>query len=161
MYGGSASLKQKELDYIIKKLNYKPVESAGLQRDDLFIKYIQNPNIHKSLYPYFNAGALLVKEELCHEFGDLWLRGFPLTLQETWDFPVEHMVRHIAMQYAMSYALLTLSDNWKPFCPGINYLLKVYDINRFEKKNIQLLHYCGVDAENIVKREFKEYFADI
>ena len=72
MYGGSASLKQKEIDYIIKKLNYNPVKKAGLQRDKLFIKYIQNPNAYESLYPYFNTGVILMKEELCHKYGEIF-----------------------------------------------------------------------------------------
>ena len=161
MYEGGVGLKQKEIDYIIKKLNYKPVESAGLQRDKLFIKYIQNPNAYESFYPYFNGGVILMKEELCHKYGEIFLPAYCLAFQEEWGFPVGDFTRHIAIQYAASYALLTLSDNWKPFCPGMNYLLKGYDTNKFGKKNIQLLHYCGVDAEDIAKREFKEYFADI
>jgi hypothetical protein len=67
------------------------------------------------------------------------------------------MTNHIGIQYAQSFALMKLSSNWKPFIPGINYLGKTYDINKFGKENIILFHYCGVNGENNVYKHFKEY----
>ena len=54
--------------------------------------------------------------------------------------------------------LLELTDNWEPFKPGINYLLPVYDINKFGKENVSLLHYCGCNGGKQVQKHFSNYF---
>ena len=61
-------------------------------------------------------------------------------------------------QWMMGPILLTISANWKPFPSSINYLLTVYDDNKFRKNRIQLLHYCGVGSGELVQQHFKEYF---
>ena len=68
---------------------------------------------------------------------------------------------HFIGQWMMGPILITLSDNWKPFPSSINYLLKEYDVNEFGKDRIQLLHYCGVGAGELVKKHFKEYFDSV
>jgi len=154
MYAGSVAFNTNFLDYIIKKYNYKFNQNNNFIKKDLYVKYLRNPNHYQKLYPYFNGGAILIKEELCHTFCELWKPSIELS----YDMSLPYINRHLGLQYSMSYALLNLSRNWKPFTPGINYLLKVYDVNKFGKQNISLLHYCGVGAEKLVQKEFPEYF---
>ena len=59
----------------------------------------------------------------------------------------------------MSFTLYTLSENWKPFEPGINVLLKNIDFRqKIGIENMKLVHYCGKGAEIIAKKHFEEYF---
>ena len=55
----------------------------------------------------------------------------------------------------MSFALLKLSDNWKPFNPGFNYIIK---IDSKINKNISLLHYCGTGGYELAFKDYQEYF---
>lgn len=154
MFAGSALIPNKDIKYINKKYNFNLVLN-NYNRKDLFINYIKYPNNYNKLFPHFNAGAYLIKESLCKKFVSLYKKAFNLAF----DSNICPLSRHIGIQYAQSFALIKLSDNWEPFEPGINYLLKVYDINKFGKENISLLHYCGTDADKLVKKEFPEYFS--
>lgn len=89
---------------------------------------------------------------------ELWKPSIELVLQKYWNIKnVPHDVLHIALQYSLSYALLTLSDNWKPFEPGFNCLIKT-NVDNFDIHKLKLLHYCGVDADNMLKSIIPEYF---
>jgi len=113
---------------------------------------------YRNIYPYFNAGVLLIKEELSHKFANLWKPTLVLTTDD-WQFPVDDFIKHMIAQYTFSQSLITLSDNWRPLPLGCNYLAKGFDINIFGKDNISIYHYCGKEAyENYALKHFKEYF---
>ena len=153
MYAGSVNLKDSELNYIIKKYNYNFNKNNYIKKN-LFINYIKNKKNYKNLYPYFNGGAILIREEICKKFVKLWKPSLELSIDKN----LSYNLRHISLQYSMSYSLFNLSCNWKPFEKGFNYLLKIYDINNFGKEKISLLHYCGVGAGKLVQEKFPEYF---
>lgn len=153
MFAGSAqNILEKDLNYINNKYKFN-LDLSKFEKKDLFKKYIENTSIYKKLFPHFNAGAFLIKEELCNKFVSLYKDAWNIS----YDSNVSKYTNHIGIQYAQSFALMKLSNNWKPFVPGINYLGKVYDINKFGKENIILFHYCGKNGENNIFKYFSEY----
>jgi hypothetical protein len=157
-FSASVDINEIYLAYIIKKYNYKDIVHSNYIKKKLTKTYYANPQCYKNLYPYFNGGAILIKEDLCNEFVKLWKPSIELGLAKYWDMPgvIPQYILHIALQYSMSYALLTLSNNWKPFMPGFNYLIK--SEIKINVNDISLLHYCGQGADIIVKKNYSGYF---
>jgi len=151
MFAGNALINKKDINYINKKYNYNIDLEKYKYRDNLFTRYILKKNNYNELFPHFNAGAFLIKEHLCKKFVSMYKDAFNLAFDKNINS------NHIAIQYAQSFALINLSKNWKPFEIGFNYLGKVYDINKFGKNNIVLLHYCGINGEQNVYKYFQEY----
>ena len=116
----------------------------------LFQKYMKGEDF-KDFFPHFNAGAILIKEELSAEFKRYTNPSYEIVKDKS----APHYVRHIGVQYGASFALMKISDNWQPFDRGFNYLIKEYDLNDFGKENIQLLHYCGIGAYQVAYKNFK------
>lgn len=150
MFAGNALIPNKDIEYINKKYNYN-LDLSNFKRNDLFKSYLLNPNKYDNFFPHFNAGAFLIKEELCKKFVSLYEDANSLT------FDNNITSNHIAIQYARSFALIKLSKKWQPFQPGFNYLGKSFDIHIFGKENIILFHYCGTNGEENVFKHFKEY----
>lgn len=160
MFGGNL-INNKYIDFMLKKYNFnlESILDKKLIKKDLFKNYIDNKNSWKNLYPYFNVGAVLIKENLCNKLISIWKPTYELILENTWPSNLNNKeVRHISIQYTLSFSLLKTSSNWKPFEPGFNYLLKSYDVEKFKKENISLVHYCGINAEKIAKNLFKINF---
>ena len=160
MFGGNL-IENKYIDFMLNKykFNLNSVLNQNLEKKNLFEKYLNNPESWKNLYPYFNVGAVLIKENLCDKLISYWKPTYDLILEKTWPSNLNKKdIRHISIQYTLSFSLLAISTNWKPFSPGFNYLIKCYDPNKFGKQNISLIHYCGTNAEKIVKNNFGEYF---
>lgn len=136
-----------KLDHILKDKLYK-------HGDVLFKQYCKDKTSWKLLYPYFNAGAVLIKEELTHKLVSFWKPTYELVTEEK--LPIN--IRHISIQYTLCFSLLSISTKWEPFEPGFNYLLKIGDVTKLGKEDITLIHYCGVDAEKLAEKYFHEYF---
>ena len=154
MFAGTIDIEKNYIDYIITKYDYYVNYEKYNIFNNLFLNYNINNKPYEEIFPYFNGGAILIKEELCIKFVNLWKKSLELSYNKK----LPKKIQHIGLQYSMSFALINLSNKWKPFRPGINFLLKSYDINKFGKKNISLLHYCGINAGKIAKKEFPEYF---
>lgn len=154
MYAGNVTIDKYYINFILNKYNYVKKINNNLITKDLFINYILNTNINK-LFPYFNAGAILLKEDLCNKFINLWKPSLSMINYKN----LPKNIKHISLQYSLSFSLINISENWKLFKPGFNYLLKVYDINKFGKNNISLIHYCGKNAGKLILNEFPEYFS--
>ena len=107
---------------------------------------------YQDFFPHFNGGAFLIREGLCQKFKEYTTPSYAISHDTS--VPIE--VRHIGVQYGASFALMKISDNWKPFNPGFNYIIKAADIERFGKNNIKLLHYCGAGAYSLCRRYFGE-----
>lgn len=152
MFAGGVNIANNDIKYINKKYNYN-INLNSYIKNNLFTRYIDNPEIYKKLFPHFNAGVFLIKEDLCNKFVSLYKDAWDLSFDKN----LSSFTNHIGIQYAQSFALIKLSANWKPFIPGINYLGKIYDINKFGKENIFIFHYCGVNGENNVFKYFPEY----
>lgn len=153
-------INDKYINYMLKKYNFDldHILNKNYIKKNLLQNYYNNPNSWKNIYPYFNAGAVLIKEKLTNKLISHWKPTYDLVLEKSWPSNLNNKdIRHISGQYTLTFSLLATSNNWKPFKPGFNYLIKSYDIKKFKKKNISLVHYCGINAEDIAKKEFKEY----
>jgi len=133
--------------------SYYNINLAKYSRTKMFISYLQNPSQYKRLFPHFNGGAILIREELCNSFINLWKPTLNLSLEKSWKIPVPKKVLQLAIQYSMSFALLRLSTKWKPFHPTFNYLIKEFDPIKYNGK-IQLLHYAGKGADKLFQKKF-------
>ena len=140
--------------YKIFNIRNKYIKNYNINKN-LFISYNIKKINKKDLYPHFNNGLTLIKEDFAEKFYE---KVISLDLFNTFYKNFEKKYYHFAFQILFGLILLELTDNWEPFKPGINYLLKGYDPNKFGKKNITLLHYCGIGAGKLVKKDFPEYF---
>ena len=135
-----------EIKDFLKKNNFNlsksclEYEKKNLQKCHIHTEYHHNNNInYETLYPHFNFGAILLRENLCQKFAEYYIIGY--RLKEIGLTP------HCALEYVGSYILKTLSDNWKPFNPGFNLLSPCFTrdkINYLLRENkISLIHYPG------------------
>lgn len=147
MYAGSV-VSPRFYNYINTKFGYN-LDLSNKVVGSLFEMYL-NTSKYERFFPHFNGGAFLIKEELCEKFKERTVPSYQISQDGT----VPHNIRHIGVQYGASFALAKISDNWKPFEPGFNYLIKGYDINKFGKDRITLLHYCGINAYEIAYKHF-------
>lgn len=128
----------------------KFMRKKGIELKNEIDKVDNNKNIQRSylhteyhlsnktnLYPHFNLGAILLKEELCSTFADQYKYGYQLT--------EIGLAPHCALEYVGTYILRNLSNNWKPFEKGFNYLSDLFSekelLNYYD--NISLIHYPG------------------
>lgn len=159
MFGGSricdeySNYINKYCEYGLSFDKYKNCEG------NLFKNYYDDTYHYKEIFPHFNAGAYLIREDLCKKFSELLSKGVPLSTTNKWgDIDISDHQKHMSIQYVKSFALLKLSENWEPFEKGFNFLPDIYDINKFGKNNIKLIHYCGTRAVKKIKRWYPEYF---
>lgn len=120
----------------------------------LFKTYVETGK-YKNFFPHFNGGAFLIREELCGEFKKHTVPCYNIVNREG----VPRHIRHIGVQYGASFALMKISENWKPFDAGMNFLFKHFlqeggSLGKFGNENIQLLHYCGVNGFQVVYEHF-------
>lgn len=140
-----------EYEYINKKYNF------NLKLDNYLIgngyrSYMRGAN-YETLFPYFNGGAYLIKENYCKQLSNLLMPVYELCIDKT----ISPQMRHIGSQYGCSFALKKMSNNWKPFKPGFNYLNKISNLNSFGINNVSLLHYCGKGGDLPVMHLIEEY----
>lgn len=161
MYSGTYGLNTNQYNYMIDKYGYKDILKNDYKyKNDMWINYNVKKRNYKNILPYFNAGIIILKEELCQQFVDLWKPSLELVLEKNWNsVKINPQLLHMAVQYTLCFSLLTVTDNWKPFDIGTNYLIKMYNLNKFKNK-ISLIHYCGKGAGEMIKKEFPEYFND-
>lgn len=147
MYAGSV-FEAKWYNYINKHFGYNlDLENKFCGR--LFEKYIESEE-HSNFFPHFNGGAFLIRESLCKKFKKYVIPSYQMSHNNN----LPHRVKHLGVQYAASFSLMKISDNWSPFTPGFNYLLKSYEIEKFGKNNIELLHYSGVSGYRLAQKYF-------
>lgn len=149
MYANSV-VNKKYYEYINTKFGYS-LNLENKTTGKLFNMYLSNID-NKNFFPHFNGGAFIMKEEICQFFKKYTMPSY----QISYDNSVPRSIQHIGVQYGASFALVKSSDNWKPFDAGFNFLAKEYDINKFGKNKITLLHYCGINAYGVAYRYFKK-----
>jgi len=157
MYGGIANIFPiSVMNKIYKMFDIKNryIKNYNINQD-LFISYNIKKKNKNNLFPHFNNGLTLITEEFSKKFYEKMISLDWINKQNKYFEPKYH---HFLGQVLHSFVLLELTDNWEPFEPGINYLLKTYDVNKFGKENISLLHYCGIGAGKLVLNKFPEYF---
>lgn len=148
MYANSV-IREKYYDYINKKFKYN-LNLKDKIKGKLFCKYMSGEN-SEGFFPHFNGGAFLIRESLCGAFKELTVPSYGIA----YDDSVPDHIRHIGVQYGASFALMNISKNWKPFDAGFNYLVKEFDVNKFGKDNITLLHYCGIGGFEVAYANFR------
>ena len=136
--------KKNKIKDFLQKNNFKLSKSClkheknNLQKCHIHTEYHNNIDYHK-LYPHFNFGAILLKEKLCKKFGKYYKLAYRVT--------EIGLPPHCATEYAGTYILKTLSDNWKPFKPGFNLLSPCFSKKKInfllKNKKISLIHYPG------------------
>lgn len=124
----------------LNKSIYDVDENENIQRCHLHTQYHLCKDINvNSLYPHFNLGAILLKEDLCSTFADQYIHGY--CVEEV------NLKPHCALEYVGTYILRNLSENWKPFEKGFNLLSNVFSKDEIEKRllgnEISLIHYPG------------------
>lgn len=155
-FAGAIVFDKKTIDIICEKYKFKKIKNDKYKKNKLFIEYnIKNTN-YKNLFPHFNNGLILVKEKFSHEIYEHMLKYNIFNISVLLNLNKQYS--HYIFQFIMGPLLTTLTNNWKPFCSGINYLAKVYNPDKFGKNNISLLHYCGVNGDIVAKKYFPEYF---
>ena len=157
MYAGPIVYDDDTVKYICNRFGYDYIK---IPKNIRFLCIAYHLNNKKDLYPHFNGGAILIKENLTKKLAELFRPSLILGIRKGWkDYnKVQHSHIHYSGQFCMSLSLITLSKKWKPFEPGFNYLLKMYDVNKYGKNNISLLHYCGIGAQEKAQILFKDYF---
>lgn len=154
MYASNGSYND-ETNYINKKYNFNLDLNIYEKNNLLYNTYMKDGNINKNLFPHFNGGAWLIKENLCKKFVESYIKAYELTFDKN-----HKKLNHIGIQYATSFALIKLSKNWKPFSRGINYLLPISNIdnyNNFSENDIQIIHYCGCSGIKALSNFMKKY----
>lgn len=154
MYAGSV-VDPSCYKYINEKFGYN-LDLSKKYTGSLFKKYLESGKC-ENFFPHFNGGAFLIKEELCEKFKEYTVPSYAISH----DGAVPEHIRHIGVQYGASFALMKMSNNWKPFDPGFNFLVKGYNVNKFGKNNITLLHYCGRNGFQEAYRHFWEQIEDL
>lgn len=148
----------KYCEYINQKFGYN-IPLSYKTNKEMFFEYNIMRKPYEELFPHFNGGAFLVREELCEKFKESTSPSYDLAH----DTNVPHHIRHMGVQYGASYALIKMSKNWKPFEPGFNYCLKasglvdgVETFEKLSKDEISLLHYCGNSAYPLCVKHFRD-----
>lgn len=87
-------------------------------------------------FPYFNGGAVLIKDNKAKELTKLWRPTIYLASGKDWMFKNPNM----AAERTLSAALVTVADSWEPFPPGFNSLHRLVPTDPYP---VSLFHYCG------------------
>jgi len=140
-------------------------EKNNLQKCHLHTEYHYNLDLdYKTLYPHFNFGAILLKENLCEKFGEYFKIGY--------DVYEIGFKPHCALEYVGSYILKSLSNNWKPFKQGFNFLSSCFPDQKIHEflvnRKISLIHYPGgysltdmkTDNFSIIDKEYQKIYGE-
>lgn len=126
------------------------------------------------IFPYFNNGAILIKNGLAPKLAQRWdeLR----TLYTEYVKQTQHLDIDLEGQDVMGVAINSITENWKPFSIGMNFILQ----SRFEEskklqefipaEEISLFHYINPEADSpyyqivldeynmVRKKHYKKWF---
>ena len=159
MYAGNIRFEKKYFDYIINKFSFKKFDEEYYLKKELFKSYIESKN-YDNLLPHFNNGCIFIKEEFAMKIYDFIKQNIYICLEDKYLTQTQDKYHTIA-QIFYSFSYYNLSNSWKPFNPGINYLIKCYDIQKFGINNITHVHYCGIGGYEIAYKNFIFLFDNI
>jgi hypothetical protein len=134
------SIKIPNVAPIIKKNDYP---FNGLE----YKKYYEGVD-YKDIFPYFNCGALLIKNSLSSAFGNLLNKSIPLA--ETY---AKHKNFTIFLQDFYGICVNHITDNWAAFDRGFNYIInsdvpEIRSVINLYTGNISLIHYINCDIKS-------------
>ena len=154
-YAGKIMFKKKYIDKLVNYYNLNISPEINYKFKNLFYHYNIIKTSYKKLYPHFNNGLILIKEHLSHIFYKYIIDNKITNTKFLPFIKKTPLYQHISNQIMVGLILTNLTNNWKPFKPGINYLFtNIYEINKFGKDNIYLLHYCGSKSYHIANKCF-------
>lgn len=102
--------------------------------------YLKNK---KNFFPYFNHGAVLVKNEIAKEVGTRFIE---------YRDAIYTKFAHYHGQIAIGLAINETTKNWGPLPRGFNYLATLEEKARFPLKEITLYHYLGKKGGSRLQR---------
>ncbi len=112
------------------------------------------------VFPYFNNGAVLIKNELAAKVGSVWLdyrRSYTQYIEKTRGADID-----LEGQDVIGLAINQVTDNWSTLPKGCNYILqeKFYLGRRLiaaNTRDVSLLHYITVNKGNHYYRTVQNY----
>jgi len=123
MYGGSSDTFPPNIMNKIYKMfdiKNKYINNYNINRN-LFVSYNVKKINKNNLYPHFNNGLTLLNEDFSEKYYKKMISHDFISKRNKY-FPKNF--HHHFGQILFGLILVELSDNWEPFEPGINYLLK-------------------------------------
>jgi hypothetical protein len=133
-------------DKLSKKYNVVKFNKELFDHNKLFIEYNVKKTNYKNLLPYFNYGLILLKEEFSIKVFNFIRDNNINNIRNDNEICDTNGKKHMIDQIMIGPVMVTLSDNWEPFEPGINFLIKDYDIEKFGLDNIYIIHYAGCNG---------------
>jgi hypothetical protein len=99
-------------------------------------------------FPYFNNGAVLVKNEISAEIGKKFIEYRDMLFKK---------VPHYHGQVAIGLAVNHVTQNWGLLPRGFNYLATQEEYTKLSLQEVTLYHYLGKNGGKNIRR-YKRYF---
>lgn len=151
---GGCRYNQITSDSLCDSLSLKYPNSSPLSKIDGFnwnareyVDYYIHKN-YEDIFPYFNAGALFIKNTISVEFGNLLNKSIPLA--KNW---ANNRGLSIFLQDFYGLCVNDITSNWGAFETGFNFILNpnldgIKKIMNTYKDDISLIHYINCDAKS-------------
>jgi hypothetical protein len=132
----------KRNDYIFNGLEYK--------------KYYEGID-YKNIFPYFNCGALLIKNSLSGNFGNLLNKSIPVA--ETY---AKNKNFTIFLQDFYGICVNHITHNWAAFDRGFNYIInpnvpEIKSVMNSYTGNVSLIHYINCNKHSTYGQLITKY----
>jgi hypothetical protein len=161
-FGGSR-FNQSNTEELCNSLSIKiPNTAPIIKRNDYpfngleYKKYYEGTD-YKDIFPYFNCGALLIKNSLSINFGNLLQKS--ISLAETY---AKNKNFTIFLQDFYGICVNHITDNWAAFDRGFNYIInsdvpEVRDVLNSYTGNISLIHYINCNKNSTYGKLIMKY----
>lgn len=157
-YAGKIFFNKNIIDKVCDNIKVERFKNNLFIYKNLFIDYnVRNIDYNK-LLPHFNNGLILIKEDFSKKVYNYFIENNIFNLRNIDFIKNNNMLSHYIFQLVTGFILCKLTNNWKPFLKGTNYVIKAYDIEKFGKHNISILHYAGINGDIIAQNNYPEYF---
>jgi hypothetical protein len=142
-------------DLFINDYKLKKFDESYYSKKNIFNEYYINNTNYKSIFPHFNNGLILIKEEFSHKVYNKMIELDIFSIRKKNYIVNNNFLNQYIFELIMGPLLLSLTDNWMVFDKGINFLIKT-GFNNFKKKDVQFLHYCGINSCDYLYKFFKD-----
>lgn len=169
MYGGNKYNKRqwrdicKTLNCDYPKLSNKKWKSGKYNEWNFKEHYLyQSGKCTKRRFPYFNNGAILIKNDLSYEFAEIWdemRKKYTIYVKDKFNLDID-----LEGQDVVGLAINKTTSNWNIFMQGMNFILQDsfelgIRLNQKYKGERYLLHYINVKKENpyyeVLEKQYK------
>lgn len=135
-------------DYIGIDMPRIPIKKETMSKNSYTAYY---DNTRAKFYPYFNHGAVLIKNELSEEVGKKFIKYRDIFYTK---------FAHYHGQIAIGFAIHETTKNWGPLPKGFNYLATIEDHVKYPLPSITLYHYLGKKGGRKLER-YERFFRGI